>query len=224
MFTIIGGDGKEYGPVSTSQIQSWIAAGRANLDTQAKAVGSEEWRRLRDYPEFNGGLEPGSPPVIVNENELAGRGTRFAAKVVDEFISILCVLPGCSMLGFSFVRNVITSGGNVDLDPESFARMFFGMAVLVIGLLAISIVQIVLLSMRGQTIAKIIFGIRIVGVRDNQKAGFLRAWFLRSFVPGVITMIPTIGFIFSLIDACFIFGAHRRCVHDYIAGTKVVKV
>ena len=31
MFTILGGDGKEYGPVPTDQIRRWIVAGRANL-------------------------------------------------------------------------------------------------------------------------------------------------------------------------------------------------
>jgi len=53
MFTIIGGDGKEYGPVTAEQIRSWIESRRANLDTKAKALGSEEWRRLGDYAEFN---------------------------------------------------------------------------------------------------------------------------------------------------------------------------
>ncbi len=54
MFTIIGGDGKEYGPVTTDQVRSWLAGGRANLETQAKKIGDEQWRRLGDFPEFNG--------------------------------------------------------------------------------------------------------------------------------------------------------------------------
>ena len=28
----------------------------------------------------------------------------------------------------------------------------------------------------------------------------------------------------SLVDALFIFGKQRRCLHDYIAGSKVVRV
>jgi hypothetical protein len=52
MFTIIGGDGKEYGPVTADQVRAWIAGGRATLETKAKALGSEEWRRLGDYAEF----------------------------------------------------------------------------------------------------------------------------------------------------------------------------
>lgn len=64
MFTIIGGDGKEYGPVSTEQIRAWIAAGRANLDTKAKVVGTDAWQRLGDFVEFNGSaVLPGVPPM-----------------------------------------------------------------------------------------------------------------------------------------------------------------
>ncbi|MBS0662885.1 MAG: DUF4339 domain-containing protein [Verrucomicrobia bacterium] len=63
MFTIIGGDGKEYGPVSAEQVRGWLAGGRANLDTKAKAVGTEEWRRLGDFPEFSGATPP--PPVAI---------------------------------------------------------------------------------------------------------------------------------------------------------------
>jgi hypothetical protein len=66
MFTIIGGDGKEYGPVTAEQVRAWIAAGRANLETKAKALGSEEWRRLGDYSEFSGAPMPPPPPAADN--------------------------------------------------------------------------------------------------------------------------------------------------------------
>jgi hypothetical protein len=41
MFTIIGGDGVEYGPVSADQVRAWITAGRANLETKAKTLDAE---------------------------------------------------------------------------------------------------------------------------------------------------------------------------------------
>src|SRR4051812_8995980 len=63
MFTIIGSDGKEYGPVTADQIRAWIAAGRANLDSQAKLVGATEWKRLGDWPEF--GAAASAPPPVV---------------------------------------------------------------------------------------------------------------------------------------------------------------
>ena len=52
MFIIIGGDGKEYGPVSAEKIREWIKSGRANLSTKAKYVGTEEWHTLGEYTEF----------------------------------------------------------------------------------------------------------------------------------------------------------------------------
>lgn len=64
MFTIIGGDGREYGPVSADQVRSWISGGRANLETQAKKAGDEQWRRLGDFPEFN---EAAAQPPLTGE-------------------------------------------------------------------------------------------------------------------------------------------------------------
>jgi uncharacterized membrane protein YjgN (DUF898 family) len=52
MFTIIGADGKEYGPVTADQIREWIGQNRLTLDMQARLTGEAEWRRLRDFPEF----------------------------------------------------------------------------------------------------------------------------------------------------------------------------
>jgi hypothetical protein len=54
MFTILGADGKEYGPVAADKIQSWITGGRANLQTKARRDGETEWRTLGDFAEFSG--------------------------------------------------------------------------------------------------------------------------------------------------------------------------
>jgi hypothetical protein len=58
MYTIIGGDGREYGPVTAEQVRSWIAGGRANLQTRIKAAGSDAWRTVADFPELSGGPAP----------------------------------------------------------------------------------------------------------------------------------------------------------------------
>lgn len=57
MFTIIGADGKEYGPVVAEQIRQWIAENRLNLDMKARREGATEWQRIGDLPEF------AAPPV-----------------------------------------------------------------------------------------------------------------------------------------------------------------
>jgi len=75
MFTIIGGDGKEYGPVTLQQVKSWIADGRANLDTKAKRTGDEEWQRLGDFPEINASATADEAAGESVETELVDQAT-----------------------------------------------------------------------------------------------------------------------------------------------------
>lgn len=70
MYTIIGGDGKEYGPVTAEQVQVWIAAGRANLQTRAKALGTDDWKSLGDFSDFSGASR--NEPPVVGSAPLAG--------------------------------------------------------------------------------------------------------------------------------------------------------
>lgn len=65
MFTIIGGDGQEYGPVPTEQVKRWLAEGRANLSTKARRVGEETWGTLGDFAEFSASGAPALPPAPV---------------------------------------------------------------------------------------------------------------------------------------------------------------
>lgn len=224
MFTIIGGDGQEYGPATADQLRAWIAAGRANLDTRAKAIGSDEWRRLGDFPEF-AAAPPMLAPVALPaaETDLADRGLRLLARILDEIFSLLAALPGLMMLGWSFVQAMLTNQGEALGQIEN-AKAALGLVVLGLGLLAITVVQIWLLSVRGQTIAKIVFGIRIVKATDGARPGFVHGWLLRNFVPGLAGLLPMgLGVVFAIVDACFIFRQDRRCIHDLIAGTRVVK-
>jgi uncharacterized membrane protein len=52
MFTIIGGDGNEYGPVTDADVRQWIAEGRLSAQSQAKGEGEAEFRALAQFPEF----------------------------------------------------------------------------------------------------------------------------------------------------------------------------
>ena len=70
MFTIIGGDGKEYGPVSVEQVRWWLAAGRANLATQARRSGEESWHPLEAFPEFSASASSAHEPLPPEEPEI----------------------------------------------------------------------------------------------------------------------------------------------------------
>jgi hypothetical protein len=61
MFTIIGGDQKEYGPVSAEDLRKWIAEGRLNAQTLAKAESDAEFRPLAAFPEFAGNFASAVP-------------------------------------------------------------------------------------------------------------------------------------------------------------------
>ncbi len=52
MFKMIGGDGREYGPVTAEQLRDWILDHRANGQTLTLADGETEWRPLAARPEF----------------------------------------------------------------------------------------------------------------------------------------------------------------------------
>ena len=51
-YFIIGGDGKEYGPVTDADVRLWIAEGRLNAQSLAKGEGDAEFRALAQFPEF----------------------------------------------------------------------------------------------------------------------------------------------------------------------------
>ena len=57
-YIIIGGDGKEYGPVTDADVRQWIAEGRLNALSQAKGEGDAEFRPLAQFPEFADAFRP----------------------------------------------------------------------------------------------------------------------------------------------------------------------
>ncbi len=102
--------------------------------------------------------------------------------------------------------------------------MAFGLiAISVLVILAYASYQIYLLTTLGQTIGKRIMGIRIVLVADESNGGFVINVLLRGVLTGALSVIPFVGVLFALTNICFIFRDDRRCIHDLIAGTRVVK-
>jgi uncharacterized RDD family membrane protein YckC len=255
MFTIMGGDGKEYGPVSTGKILEWIAGGRANLQTRARRAGEGDWKTLAEFTEFappqaatvppplpEGGsyaaVAAAVPPAVpvtgaapaeaVEDDEvLADRGIRFLAFLVDQFVQMLCALPGLIVLGRPIVRAIwegIKNNTNPDIPETNGLRLLAGGGLIIALWLAQLIIQVALLSTRGQTLGKLLFRIRIVRCSHPAPAGFMHAVLLRAFVPFLIKMVPWFGFIFFITDSLFIFSDNRRCVHDLLADTKVIQV
>ncbi|WP_233607438.1 RDD family protein [Corallococcus sp. AB018] len=91
-------------------------------------------------------------------------------------------------------------------------------AVYIPALLAL-LVQASLIRGTGASLGKGLLGIRVVR-RDGLPAEVWRIALLRNALP--IALCSYCGW-FGLVDALFIVGADRRCLHDWVAGTRVVK-
>ena len=107
--------------------------------------------------------------------------------------------------------------------------MFYGL----IGLMALMVLaflayQWYLVATTGQSLAKRWMGIKIVRL-DGSPVGFVHGVLLRSWVISMATNaisttpgLRTLGRLVHLVDALMIFGEERRCLHDHIAGTRVI--
>jgi hypothetical protein len=62
-YIIIGGDGKEYGPITSADIRQWLAEGRLNAQSLAKAESDAEFRPLEKFPEFADAVASRAPAI-----------------------------------------------------------------------------------------------------------------------------------------------------------------
>lgn len=150
--------------------------------------------------------------------ELADRGTRLGAKLLDGLI-----MGGTFMIiGFTAALSIpalLSHRRGTALTPVFF--IVFG---LLAGgaILAMMIWNILWLSRYGQTIAKRVCKIKIVRA-NGERVDMGRLLGLRIIVISLIELIPFLGPLFSLVNVCFIFRDDRRCIHDLMADTIVVK-
>jgi hypothetical protein len=70
-YFIIGGDQKEYGPITAEDIQLWIAEGRLNAHSSARSETETNWRPLGSFAEFAAAFRT-APPTIAPPDNSAG--------------------------------------------------------------------------------------------------------------------------------------------------------
>ena len=122
-FTIIAGDGDEYGPRSLEDVQRWIRTGRANARTLVRTRPDARWQPLGQIPELAPLLEgtgravrrPGRVTAIAGMT-LAGGLIALAWPVVMGFASggiFLCCLFPCLL--YSLVSGILITIQGVKL-------------------------------------------------------------------------------------------------------------
>jgi uncharacterized RDD family membrane protein YckC len=167
---------------------------------------------------------PYAPPsakvgdVVDNTSqELAGRGVRLGAALLDGLIAGLFVyVPLLIGLGSSLAT--------IATNPEAILPLLLGAAGLaaLVGLIIWGTITFILVKRNSQTIAKKILGIKVVR-SDGSPITLARIFFLRNVVNALIGFIPFVGGIYSLVDHLFIFADSRQCLHDKIADSIVIK-
>lgn len=160
--------------------------------------------------EVNPYAAPQTQGQIPGAYALAGRGTRLGAQVLDSLIGFAVVFPGLFLM---------LAGAPSSTEQRASGLFGFGVLIVVVAAVGLAIYQIVLLSTAGQTLGKKLLRIRIIDYQTGENPGFAKAFLLRSVVNGLLCVVP----VYALVDVLFIFGNERRCVHDFIAGTKVVE-
>ncbi len=149
-----------------------------------------------------------------SEADLASRWMRFWGSLVDG------VIVGGTYFALCQLPVVASFASRTDGDPGQMWAPHVG-AVL-FGLTLFFLLNGWLLFTRGQSIGKVVCGTRIVRV-DGSPASPGRLLLRQSLGP-LSSIFLGLSMIYSLIDCLSIYRVSRRCVHDSIAGTKVVKV
>ncbi len=143
-------------------------------------------------------------------SNLASRWKRVGGVLIDGMISLVILVPimlATGVLQRSFKGQKMTIG-----EQLGFAAAGWVLFLAINGYL---------LFHKGQTIGKLAVKTKIVDL-DGNVPSFGKLLLLRYFILGVVAQIPFIQFMVGLVDAVFIFGKERRCLHDYMAGTRVV--
>ncbi|OMH28474.1 RDD family protein [Motiliproteus sp. MSK22-1] len=145
-----------------------------------------------------------------SSEQLASRWSRLLAALLDGLIIMIVTLP---VMYFTGGFDGITNG----IEPSVTYNLVIG----ALGLAIFILVNGKLLISNGQTLGKKVLGIKIVDLNGDLpglKQHLLKRYAVY-FIPG---QIPIAGQLFSFINILFIFGKQKRCIHDYLAGTKVV--
>lgn len=143
------------------------------------------------------------------EEDLAGRGARLGAYLID--MIIVGGIGGVIAYALGWFDGIMRQ------DPTA------AVSVLLLTIVVFGVINGRWLVTRGQTVGKRLVGVRIVDARTREIVPLVKSYGLRFIVVQAITQVPVAGPILALVDPLFIFGERRRCLHDYLAGTIVVR-
>lgn len=160
------------------------------------------------------------------EIEIASIGKRLLALVIDQAIVIAAVLPILIHSGLSpFIRE-----GDSIQDIQAQAQQLTEsipqhiMFLVAFLLVAVLITQTLMLIRRGQTIGKLVTGVRILDHQTNKIPSVTNILLIRTIITNIAYSVPAFGTIIVVVDAFMMLAdKQHRSLHDKLAKTYVVK-
>jgi hypothetical protein len=102
MYRIIGGDQKEYGPVSAEEVRLWITQRRLQATSLVRAEGTADWKPLSLFPEFSGTLASLAPAPTVVSQPTPQAGNNNGMAVTGLLCGVMAWPATCCCYGFPF--------------------------------------------------------------------------------------------------------------------------
>lgn len=150
-------------------------------------------------------------PLDQHSIQYASRWLRLGGSTVDS------LLVGPIVLAIVYWSGLFNPW---DLDRETtFVEQF---CLIVPGITVYLALNVILIYNRGQTIGKLACGTVVVNKDDFRQVSGNRYVFLRFLPMLLINNIPIIGDFIGLADVLAIFRSEKNCLHDDIAGTRVI--
>ena len=219
-YKIIGGDGREYGPISLDELKDWIREGRVSKETLIWRMDLGSWTPASKFSELEISLRdlysknPEIEDVSAQGFRRVGFWPRLGAYFIDQIIlsalfSVIWPLAAKS-LGYP-VESQITA-----TTLQEALEQFNKMAVTVLPVLyGLNFIYYVTFNgFFSATPGKMAIGAKIV--RLNGRNIGVGSAIVRWFGERVSDMTCYIGYFFIA------FRADKRALHDLIAGTQVI--
>lgn len=149
--------------------------------------------------------------IETDNTNLASRGSRFVASIVDALTILPITLP---LMYFT--------GGFEGVFEGQQPSLIYTLTMALVGMAIFLVIHGKIILRDGQSWGKKSQNIKIVTIEgDHADIKCLAKRY--GFYWGV-PQVPVVGPLINMVNILFIFAKSKRCLHDHVAGTKVVRV
>lgn len=240
-------DGKQAGPYTLEEFNQMLSDSQILPTDLMWHAGMDTWKSVEEitqgYGFYSGNPEAAPKPVRseslnpeavfermaersgANHN-LASPLRRAGAYLFNQMLFALIFAPVFSQLDVQSLVKLYSEDPNAFNEAMNTALNALPPNLLMatsLGFLALVLIQAVLLAVKGQSLGKLLFKVKIVNEDDGQIPSFTNVLLIRTIVPFLIYNTPVLGIFVFATDAAFMFFSDQnKSLHDRLAKTVVV--